>query len=430
MAPKRLTVELNGKRIGEISTGSSTSLRYDPHYSSAASRVSLSLSLPSSVRNHAEPNVTAWLWGLLPDSRDVLRLWAREHDASLADPTSYLATPIGLDCPGAARFYPSEVEPVFDSGVEWLSDQEAEKRISVLISTRNNWFGGYGSGQFSLAGAQTKTALRRDSQGRWGVPFGDEPTTHILKPAISGFEDQHINEHLCLEAGRVLGLAAAQSTIETFGQNQVLSVTRFDRHKTADGGRWQRIHQEDFCQALSVHPDFKYEADGGPTAADMATLIRHHSTASETDLSRFADALIFNWIIAGTDGHAKNYALLHTEGSTRLAPLYDIASMLTYDDSQEHKVKLAMKIGGEYRTKRIGKKAWQKAAKELGIPAAKLLARCEALCIETPKAFTSAAEQYEKSDAFVSKKSAMPALLSDRVATAASRCLEQLSDKV
>ncbi|WP_225160046.1 HipA domain-containing protein [Bradyrhizobium sp. BRP56] len=57
----------------------------------------------------------------------------------------------------------------------------------------------------------------------------------------------------------------------------------------------------------------------------------------------------------GTDAHAKNYSLLLANGPTvRLAPLYDIASILTYDDVDLQKMKLAMKIGGEYKLGQIG----------------------------------------------------------------------------
>ena len=73
----------------------------------------------------------------------------------------------------------------------------------------------------------------------------------------------------------------------------------------------------------------------GPTPGQIAELIRSTIPGpdAETDVWRFADALAFNWLIAGTDAHAKNYSLLLAGNQIRLAPLYDIASILPYDDS-------------------------------------------------------------------------------------------------
>jgi len=64
----------------------------------------------------------------------------------------------------------------------------------------------HGTGQFSLAGAQAKTALYFDERtSRWGDPSGAISTTHILKPAIGGLDDHDLNEQLCLSAARLLG---------------------------------------------------------------------------------------------------------------------------------------------------------------------------------------------------------------------------------
>jgi serine/threonine-protein kinase HipA len=85
---------------------------------------------------------------------------------------------------------------------------------------------------------------------------------------------------------------------------------------------------------------------GEPSPSDIIELLRATSTDRVTDVDTFVDALGFNWFIAGTDAHAKNYSLLLAEGpNVRLAPLYDIASMLPYKGIDVKKIKLAMKIG-------------------------------------------------------------------------------------
>ena len=87
------------------------------------------------------------------------------------------------------------------------------------------------------------------------------------------------------------------------------------------------------------------------------------STAADEDINTVIKAMALNWIIAGTDAHAKNYSvLIGAAGRARLAPLYDIASALPYDDFDFQKLKLAMKIGGEYRIRDVRKRQWEKFA--------------------------------------------------------------------
>jgi serine/threonine-protein kinase HipA len=74
----------------------------------------------------------------------------------------------------------------------------------------------------------------------------------------------------------------------------------------------------------------------------------------------------FNWIIAGTDAHAKNCSVLPAGGGqVRPSPLYDLASALPYPGPHPERLNLAMKIGTEYRLRRIGRAEWAGAATRL-----------------------------------------------------------------
>ena len=236
----------------------------------------------------------------------------------------------GLRRRGAVR-RPGRVERCW-SGRDpssWLTEEEVAERLRDLRADTTAWLGRSFTGQFSLAGAQAKTALlQRD--GRWGVPSGATPTTHILKPAVAGLDDHDLNEHLCLDAARRAGLIAARTRIERFGEETAVVVTRYDR--IATGGAIRRVHQEDLCQALGIPPTRKYQNEGGPGPVQIVRLLRGamRPTAAEDAVRRFADALAWNWLIAGTDAHAKNYSLLLAGPEARLAPLYDIASALPY----------------------------------------------------------------------------------------------------
>jgi serine/threonine-protein kinase HipA len=122
------------------------------------------------------------------------------------------------------------------------------------------------------------------------------------------------------------------------------------------------------CQALAIPPTRKYQNAGGPGIRDIAELLTTYSTSAREDVATFLDSIAYNWLIAGTDAHAKNYAvLIGAESRVRLAPFYDVASMLGYRDIDIKKVKLSMKLGGEYRLRDIGIRNWRKLAEELRI---------------------------------------------------------------
>lgn len=133
-----------------------------------------------------------------------------------------------------------------------------------------------------------------------------------------------------------------------------------DSLRSDAAGRWVRLHQEDACQSLAVSPIRKYENEGGPGAPDIAALILRESDSPGHDLGAFIDALALNWVLGGTDAHAKNYAFLLSPGSVRLAPLYDLISILPYPGQVHYKeAKLAMRIDREYHVWKIRRRHWE-----------------------------------------------------------------------
>ena len=169
--------------------------------------------------------------------------------------------------------------------VTWLSDEQVAERLRELKQDSTAWLGQTFTGQFSLAGAQAKTALLyRD--GRWGVPSGSIPTSHILKPAVTGLDDHDLNEHLCLDAARRAGLTVARTRIAQFAEQAAIVVTRYDRRTVEDEVR--RMHQEDLCQALGLPPSRKYQNEGGPGSKEIVALLRRAMAprvATDADLA-------------------------------------------------------------------------------------------------------------------------------------------------
>ena len=381
-----LAAVLNGCEIGRVVRDNRGRLTftYTEEWRGARGATPLSLSMPLAVAEHGHRPVEAFLWNLLPDNEAVLARWAQRFQVSARNSFALLSH-VGEDCAGAVQFVrPDRLDSVIGEGpsaIEWLDERGVAERLRALRDDHAAWRSPRDTGQFSLAGAQPKTALLYE-QGRWGVPSGRMPTTHILKPPTGAFDGHAENEHLCMRLASALGLIAAHSEVRRFENEIAIVIERYDRERTPSG--IIRVHQEDLCQALAILPTHKYENEGGPGARAAVELLRSFSGRQQEDVQRFVDALAFNWLIGSTDAHAKNYSLLiGAEGRARLAPLYDIASILPYDFDVK-KVRLAMKVGGTYRLRDVGPHQWRKLAADLRLNQDALLERIRALAVMLP----------------------------------------------
>jgi len=369
MTTQLLIAVVMGRQMGRLKCGNNLDIyfEYDEGWQRTTGAFPLSHSMPLIAKSHPSRIVTPFLWGLLPDSDAVLEQWAKTYHISSRNPFALLSH-VGEDCAGAVQFVrPDRLDAVLsgdDDKIDWLTDKDVEERLKAL--RQNHAAGRHANdhGQFSLAGAQPKTALIRQ-EGRWGIPSGSIPTTHILKPPTGAYDGLAENEHFCLCLAKEIELPVAHSEVGYFGKEVAFITQRYDRQFIND--KVIRIHQEDFCQVLGVMPHTKYENEGGPGVEKIITALQRFSGRPQEDILTFVKACILNWLIAGTDGHAKNYALLFNGESSRLAPLYDIISTLPYDDIPIQKAKLAMKIGDEYRLTYIQMRHWLRMAKTAGI---------------------------------------------------------------
>ncbi|MEO8998145.1 MAG: type II toxin-antitoxin system HipA family toxin, partial [Rhodanobacter sp.] len=387
MITDQLIALMNGTVMGEVARDRHGRLRfvYADDWRQRRGAVPLSLSMPLVRNEHPHAAIDAFLWGLLPDNEQTLARWASRFHVSARNAFGLL-THIGEDCAGAVQFVPAErLDAVQATGAEditWLSEADIGERLRVLRQDPSATRRATDHGQFSLAGAQPKTALLWRA-GRWGIPAGRTPTTHILKPPTDAFDGHAENEHFCLALARQLGLPVAHSEVSRFDGESAIVVARFDRIE--QGGQLLRIHQEDFCQALAIAPTRKYQNEGGPGAEAIIDVLRTHSSAPTRDVETFIDALAFNWLIAGTDAHAKNYALLFGSGGRiRLAPLYDLGSALPYPALRQDKLIMAMKIGNTYRLRDIRRHHWEKLLRSARVDVDAALARITAMASALP----------------------------------------------
>ena len=387
IADRRIMGEIRRNRRGRLT------FVYHDRWRSLDAAFPLSLSMPLVVAEHDHARIEPWLWGLLPDNEAILARWGQRFHVSPRNALALLGA-VGEDCPGAVQLVrPDRVEETLRDDrqqVEWLTEADIAERLRILRQDQAAWRVPGDTGQFSLAGAQPKTALLFDGQ-RWGVPYGRTPTTHILKPPVDGFDGHAENEHLCLTLARTLGLPAAGSEVRRFEDEAAIVVERYDRARL--DGSIRRLHQEDMCQILGLPPTKKYQNEGGPGCAELGEAIRTHSGEPGVDAWRFARAMMLNWIIGGTDAHAKNFSMLiGAGGRARLAPLYDVASTLPYGFDSK-KLKMATRIGGKYRLEEVHSRNWVKFATDLRIPSAEVLAMGLTMAETLPAAFAETVDQ-------------------------------------
>jgi serine/threonine-protein kinase HipA len=373
---RELVVLLNGVPAGVVRQDSGElSFIYEEAWRNRGDSYPLSLSMPLVQREHGDPVVRSYMEGLLPDNESILQEWGRRFGVSARNPFSLLQH-VGEDVAGAAQFVdPERLEEVMQAAgeIEWLDEAEIASRLEGLLDDHSAWRRSGDPGHFSLAGAQPKTALYRRGN-RWGVPSGAIPTTHIIKPPAIGLDHFAENEHLCLRLARQLEISASNSEICRFEDQPAIVVERYDREEL--DGRIFRIHQEDLCQSAGITPRTKYEAEGGPGVAPIVELLHDNSSAAAEDIYRFIEALALNWVIGAPDAHAKNYSVLIAAGQVRLAPLYDLVSLLPYpEEALPRNIKLAMKVGGEYRVGYVMRRHWLRLAEDSGLDPDRVVAR-------------------------------------------------------
>ena len=411
--PETLIVLLGGEIAGRVHrSGNALKFVYDESWRNAAHAYPLSLSMPLAEREHRSKVVEAFMWGLLPDNDRILDGWAKRFQVSARNAFALLAN-MGEDCAGAIQFaLPDRLDTLLASpgSVDWIDETELGARLASLSADQGTGRSQHDNGQFSLAGAQPKTALIKIGD-RWGVPSGQIATTHILKPPSREFDGMVENEHFCLCLAAKLGLRAARSTVIRAADSVAIAVERYDRATVDEDAplpQIVRIHQEDMCQALGIGPGLKYQNEGGPSAADVLKLIRRSVGGPLRAGNRidgyvvddswlFIDALIFNWLIGGTDAHAKNYSFLIGDGGTvRLAPLYDVASALGYRTLAMQKLKLAMSISGKYRITDVVLRHWLDWSATAEVNAAALENRIRSMANRMPDAASDVAASLDE----------------------------------
>ncbi|MEW5757730.1 MAG: type II toxin-antitoxin system HipA family toxin [Pseudomonadota bacterium] len=361
-----LEVWLFADRVGTLTlVDGRLSFCYAPGWLSQPDAVALSASLPLQAEPFDDRKTRPFFAGLLPEGQ-MRHLIAQQFQVSGQNDFALLDH-IGGECAGAVTFLePGQAWPIptRNDDVQWLSDEEVVAILDEL--PHRPMLAGKDGLRLSLAGAQDKLPVIFDG-ARIGLPLNGTPSSHIMKPAIHAVEDSVINEGYCMALAEAMQLKPAKSKAHVVWDRAFLLVERYDRLIDAQGHR-QRLHQEDFCQALGVVPEMKYQNEGGPDLAQCFDLVRRATRPSAPQVLRLLDYVIFNALIGNHDAHAKNFSLLYLHrgrGKTPvLAPFYDILSTAVYPTLTR---KMAMKIGSKYTFSEVQARHWDQFAEGVGL---------------------------------------------------------------
>lgn len=352
-----LDVWFYGNRAGQLLQDDSGRLQfaYDADYLRSKQPWPLSVSMPLREGEFEDRIARPFFSGLLPEDLIRKRV-AKLLGVSEKNPFSILEV-IGGECAGAISLYPEGTPPHKENpdDIQILDEQHLDEIFEHL--RRRPLFAGEEGIRLSLAGAQDKLAVRIIGD-QLALMRGGSPTTHILKTLISDrpdVSDSVHNELFCLLLAARCGLSVPHAQMRRTAKQPYLLVERYDR-------KWQgndvvRLHQEDFCQALSVPPENKYEREGGPGISACLDEIQKDSVQPLPDRLAFLNIVIFNYLIGNADAHGKNFSFLYEDGKPRLAPAYDLLSTAVYP---ELATKMAMKIGGKYDPDDVYPRHWHR----------------------------------------------------------------------
>jgi serine/threonine-protein kinase HipA len=338
---RSLDVYLHDRKAGVLTQDDSGQLgfTYNEAYLGAANAARISWSMPLTDQPYDDRIARPYFAGLLPDE-GARRKLAGALGVSEGNAFGLLEI-IGGECAGALSLYPTGQNPPDQGpgGTEILPPDRLEKIVQELRT--RPLLGGEEGVRLSLAGAQDKLAVCIEGDSI-ALALGGRPTTHILKPFIEALDGTVQNELFCMRLAARMGFAAPDVSMQFAGDIPFLLIERYDRRREANG-TITRLHQEDFCQALSVPPELKYEEEGGPGTERSLALIADATARPAADRLTFIRMLAFHYLVGNADAHAKNFALLYTEATPDLAPLYDVVCTAAYRQLSK---KLAMAIGG------------------------------------------------------------------------------------
>jgi serine/threonine-protein kinase HipA len=386
--PRILHVYWSSRLVGELAQdGARLSFRYDDSYRSLPAALPLSRHLPLKDAAFDDAETRAFFANLLPEG-DIRRQVARQLGVS-AENIFALLEGIGGDCAGAVSLVRPDDMRNSSGHYRPISSEALALELTTLPA--HPFLAGEDGVRLSLAGAQNKLPLYVED-GNFFIPEGNRASSHILKTAIPQLENTVVNEAFCMNLAQKAGVPVPAAQVVEIGGQQVYMVERYDREHTAFG-EIERLHQEDFCQALGIIPEMKYEQEGGPGFQACFRLIEEWSDEPILDSLNLLKWALFNFLIGNADSHAKNLSFLYAGSAIRLAPFYDLLSTAVYERINN---KFAMKMGGQKDPRYLMATHLAGFAAEAGIELRTVKAQLQELCRKLEEDIGPLAKSYRE----------------------------------
>jgi len=357
MNKNQLSIRLYGVPIGILEQTVDGKMQFSYH---PDVKFPISINMPVRTEPYSHAPCEAFFGGLLPENETTRKIIGKRYGVS-ANNSFALLKAIGYDCAGAISCHHVE-EEIFDQRIfpltaKPISEIELAKHIKEL--PKKPLFLDVEGLRLSLAGVHDKAAVCL-IENQIALAEQGCPTTHILKPSPAHYPGLAENEYFCLKIAERIGLPVPNIELRTAQDQTFLLVERYDRR--IRNGQVERIHQEDFCQALGINSARKYQNEDGPGIKDCYELLMQ-TVQPAIDRNIFSAGVIFNYLIGNMDAHGKNFSLLHrSENHIRMAPFYDLICTRVYDDLTD---KMAMKIGSKYDADEVLARHWQQLCKEV-----------------------------------------------------------------
>jgi serine/threonine-protein kinase HipA len=360
-----LNVFFETSKIGEFRRDEQlvTSFQYSDEWLKSPVQFPLSFALPLQKEPFPNKTTLSFFENLLPEG-DVRKVIGQ--DRHIESPYEFLKE-FGQDCAGAIIITSAKSSPYHKTGhalVPVPMDRifgAIDKHHSVAHEIAK-----LKPGYLSLAGAQDKFPAIFENE-KFYLPKAGGTTTHIVKVPISreGVKESVYNEYYCMQLAASIGFTVPYCEIIETGKHPLFVIERYDRYKD-ENGKVHRIHQQDFCQALGITSEFKYEEKGGPSIKDDYELIVKTVAIKQRKESVYAflDWICFNLLILNNDSHSKNISLLLKDGKTELAPFYDLLSTGVYPNLKRS---FSFRIGDRVGPSRIGRKQFELLDQQLDL---------------------------------------------------------------
>jgi serine/threonine-protein kinase HipA len=371
-----LNVYFEQTRVGSLSIDDRRqfSFQYSKKWLTSPDAFQISISLPMQKEIFSNDKVKSFFSNLLPESA-VRELIAKRLGISSKNDFMLLKR-IGGECAGAITILPESETP--ESPDQYRYGLLSGEQLTGLIKDipRRPLLAGQDGIRISLAGAQEKLALFYKEPSFY-IPENGAPSNFILKPSMAHYQYSIENEYFCMMLAKAVDLNVPPVGIVKKDTQKVLLIKRYDR--ILDNDVPKRLHQEDFCQAMGLSHELKYQAEGGPGLMACFDLVRAYSANPIKDFQQLLHWVFFNYLIGNMDGHAKNLSFIYRAKQIRLAPFYDMLCTNIYDGLSQ---KLAMKIGGENRPEWIMERHWKRFAEEIKVSNPILKKRLLDFCLQ------------------------------------------------